>query len=114
MGQNRYDILIRRGRIVDGSGSPWFKSDVAIRDGQVAAIGRLVDATARRVIDADGRVVCPGFIDLHTHGDLAHLADPDAAPRVMQGVTTDVIGQDGLSYAPVSAESLAYFRAHTG
>jgi len=109
---NGYDILIRRGRVVDGSGSPWFRADVGIIGDRIAALGNLGDAPARRVINAEGRIVCPGFVDLHTHADLAHLAQPDAAPRVMQGVTTDVIGQDGLSYAPVNAETLAYFRAH--
>ncbi len=105
-----YDLLIRRGRIVDGSGSPWYVGDVAIKGDRIVAVGALGDASARRTIDAAGKVVSPGFIDLHTHGDLVHLAEPDAAPRVMQGVTTDVMGQDGLSYAPVDAPTLAYFR----
>ena len=105
-----YDILIRRGRVIDGSGSPWFIAEVALRGDRIADVGSLGGAAAHRVINAEGRVVCPGFIDLHTHGDLMHLAYPDAAPRVMQGVTTDTIGQDGLSYAPVTAASLAYFR----
>lgn len=105
-----YDILIRRGRVVDGSGSPWYVGDVAMKGNRIAAVGPLGDARARRTIDATGMVVCPGFVDLHTHGDLMHLAEPDAAPRVMQGVTTDVIGQDGLSYAPVDSPTLAHFR----
>ena len=109
MATDQYDILVRRGRIIDGTGSPWFIGDVGIVGDRIAAVGRLGDAVAPRVIDAAEKIVCPGFIDLHTHSDLAHLVDPDAAPRVMQGVTTDVIGQDGLSYAPVNDESLDYF-----
>jgi N-acyl-D-amino-acid deacylase len=109
MAADQFDIILRRGRIIDGTGNPWYIGDVGIVGDRIDAIGNLSDAGAKRSIDATGRVVCPGFIDLHTHGDLAHLADPDAAPRVMQGVTTDVIGQDGLSYAPVDAESLEYF-----
>lgn len=104
-----YDILIRNGQIVDGSGTPWFSGDVALRDDRIAAIGMVEPLYANRVIEARGKIVCPGFIDLHTHADLAHLADPDASPRVMQGVTTDVLGQDGLSYAPVTANSLEFF-----
>ncbi len=110
MSQGAFDILIRNGRILDGSGGPWYFGDLAIRGGIIAAVGYVGPATADRVIDAAGQIVSPGFIDLHTHGDFAHLADPDAAPRVMQGVTTDVIGQDGISYAPVNEESLRYFR----
>ena len=105
-----FDILIRGGRIVDGSGSPWYRGDAAVAGDRIAAVGALGGAPARRIVEAEGKVVCPGFVDLHTHGDLVHLANPDCAPRVMQGVTTDVIGQDGLSYAPVDGPTLAYFR----
>ena len=107
-----YDIVIRRGRIVDGTGSPWYVGDVAVAGDRIAAVGRLDDGAAHVKIDADGKVICPGFIDMHTHSDLVHLAEPDATPRVMQGVTTDVIGQDGLSYAPVNDKTLQYFRRH--
>src|ERR687886_649963 len=94
-----YDILIHGGHVVDGSGNPWFAADVAVKGGRIAAIGRLSGATASRVIDARGRVVAPGFIDLHTHSDLSVLADPTAQSKVRQGVTLDVLGES-TSVAP--------------
>ena len=94
-----YDILIRGGRIVDGSGNPWFAGDVAVRDGRIAAVGRLPNATASRLIDATGRIVAPGFIDLHTHSDISLLADGTAQSKVRQGVTLDVLGES-TSVAP--------------
>jgi dihydroorotase/N-acyl-D-amino-acid deacylase len=93
-----YDVLIRGGHIVDGAGNPWFAGDVGVKDGRIAAVGRLT-AAATRVIDATGRVVAPGFIDLHTHSDLSVLADPLAQSKVRQGVTLDVLGESS-SVAP--------------
>jgi N-acyl-D-amino-acid deacylase len=94
-----YDVLIRGGHIVDGTGNPWFAGAVAIKGDRIAAIGRLPDATASRVIDATGRIVAPGFIDLHTHSDLSLLADGTGQSKVRQGVTLDVIGES-TSVAP--------------
>ena len=88
-----FDVLIRGGRIVDGSGNPWFYGDVGIRGGQIAAVGRLANADATRVIDATGLVVAPGFIDLHTHSDNALLNDGDGQSKVRQGVTLDITGE---------------------
>src|SRR2546422_2146966 len=90
--QPAYDVLIRGGHVVDGSGNPWFAGDVAIRNGRIAAVGRLANGAATRVIDATGRIVAPGFIDLHTHSDLAVLDDPLAQSKIRQGVTLDVLG----------------------
>jgi len=84
-----YDLLIRGGRLVDGSGSPAVEGDVAVKDGRIARIGRLEGAQATRVIDAGGLVVAPGFIDLHTHSDLDLLADGTAQSKIRQGVTLD-------------------------
>ena len=95
----RYDIIIRGGHIVDGTGNPWFTGDVAIKDGKIAEIGVLGDATANRIIDAKGLVVTPGYIDLHTHSDLSLISDGNAESKVRQGVTLDVIGEEG-SMAP--------------
>ncbi len=99
-----YDVLIRGGQIVDGSGNPWFHGDVGIRDGRIKSVGRLVDAKASRIIEAEGLVVAPGFIDLHTRSDYALLADGLAQSKVREGVTLDVLGasttvapRDGLS-----------------
>ena len=95
------DLLLRGGRVVDGSGNPWFEADVGIRDGRIVAVGR-VGEPAARAIDAGSLVVCPGFIDMHTHSDLQLLVNPAHEAKVHQGVTLDVIGQDGLSYAPAT------------
>ena len=94
-----YDVLIRGGRIVDGTGNPWHAGDVAIKGGRIAAVGNLATATAARVIDASGRIVSPGFIDLHTHSDLTLLADGTAQSKVRQGVTLDIMGES-TSVAP--------------
>ncbi len=90
-----YDVLITGGRVVDGTGNPWFLADVGIRDGRIAAVGRLAlaGADAKRVIDATGLVVAPGFIDLHTHSDGALLRDGTAQSKVRQGVTLDITGE---------------------
>lgn len=75
-----YDLLIRNGRIVDGTGNPWFMADLAIREGRIVALGRL-QGRATRTIDASGLVVAPGFIDIHNHSDDAVVVDPDAQSR---------------------------------
>ena len=107
-----FDLIIRGGRIIDGSGSPWYYGDVGIRGDRIAVIGKLDQAEARRVIEADGRIVCPGFIDTHTHSDVMLLANPKHEPKVMQGVTTDLLGLDGLSFAPLSSANLQMVRRY--
>jgi N-acyl-D-amino-acid deacylase len=94
-----YDVVIRGGHVVDGTGNPWFSGDVAIKGGRIARVGRLTSATAARTIDAAGLVVAPGFIDLHTHSDTSLLADANAQSKVRQGVTVDVLGES-TSVAP--------------
>src|SRR3970040_1661403 len=94
-----YDLLIRGGRVIDGTGAAWFDADVGVEDGRSAAIGNLHDHAAREVIDAAGKVVTPGFIDMHTHSDLALLKDGRGLSKIHQGVTTEVIGEGG-SVAP--------------
>ncbi len=93
-----YDLVIRGGHIIDGTGNPWFAGDVAVKDGRIAAVGT-VNGSAARVVDAAGLVVAPGFIDLHTHSDMPLLEDGDAQSKVRQGVTLDVIGES-TSVAP--------------
>jgi N-acyl-D-amino-acid deacylase len=97
-----HDLLITDALVVDGTGAPGRTADVAITGDRIVAITPAGDgAQARRVIRADGRVLSPGFIDLHAHSDAAILVDHDHLAKVSQGVTCEVLGQDGLSYAPV-------------
>ena len=100
------DILITGGSIVDGTGGPRRPGAVAVDGDRI----RMLDAGAKaplagRTIDASGMVVAPGFIDLHSHGGLVILADPRHEPKVQQGVTTELVGVDGLSYAPFASQA---------
>jgi N-acyl-D-amino-acid deacylase len=95
-----YDLLVRGGRVVDGSGLPGYQADVGVRDGKVVEIGRL-KGSAARTIDADGLVVAPGFVDHHTHLDGQMLWDPYGTSEPQHGVTSVVMGNCGLSLAPV-------------
>jgi dihydroorotase/N-acyl-D-amino-acid deacylase len=96
-----FDLLIRNGRIVDGTGSPWYAGDLAIRDGRIAAVGRLGAVPARRTIDAAGKVVAPGFIDMLGQSELTILIDPRLPSKIFQGITTQITGEGG-SIAPLS------------
>jgi N-acyl-D-amino-acid deacylase len=102
-----YDLLITGGRLIDGTGLPWFWGDVAVQDGRIVAVGRLAGVVAQREIKADGRVVSPGFIDMHTHSDLQLLANPLHECKTRQGVTTEVVGHDGLGLAPLTPQVAA-------
>ncbi len=95
------DLLITNGTVIDGSGNPGFRAAVAI-DGDTVSLqrGDVSDVPADRTIDAAGRIVCPGFIDLHSHAPLTILGAPDHEPKVRQGVTTELVGIDGISHAP--------------
>jgi N-acyl-D-amino-acid deacylase len=96
-----YDTVVRNGRIIDGTGSPWYSGDIGIRDGRIAAIGNLTNAPARRTIDAHGMVVAPGFIDMLGQSELTILVDPHLPSKIYQGITTEITGE-GNSVAPVS------------
>src|SRR6266550_94100 len=108
-----FDILITGGRVVDGSGNPWFHADMGITGDRLTAVGPLGQAEARVRIDAAGKVVSPGFIDAHVHGDLMLLADPLHEPAIRQGVTTYLLGQDGVAMAPASPATLDHMRRYT-
>jgi N-acyl-D-amino-acid deacylase len=97
-----FDVLIRNGRVIDGTGSPWFKADVAIRRGKIAKVGRCRVDQADRVIDATGFVVSPGFIDIHQHGEIHLVINPNAESLIRQGITTMVGGNCGWSAAPIT------------
>jgi dihydroorotase/N-acyl-D-amino-acid deacylase len=98
----RYDLLITNAKIVDGSGAPWYRGDIAIEDGRIAAVGLLGGAAAVQKIDAGGLVVSPGFIDIHTHARRGIFEDPAAQNYIRQGVTTLIEGNDGSSPLPLA------------
>lgn len=95
-------ILIKHGTVIDGTGTSPRKADVLVKWGRIIEVGNLEGAEADIIIDATGQVVCPGFIDTHVHSDLNLLKDPLHVSGLSQGITTEVLGQDGLSYAPLS------------
>jgi N-acyl-D-amino-acid deacylase len=105
-----YDLVIRNGRLIDGTGSPWYSADLAIRGGRIAAIGRLDGARAKRVVDAGGHVVAPGFIDMLGQSELAILANPSLPSKIFQGITTEITGEGG-SPAPLTDAIVAADRA---
>ncbi|WP_428935285.1 N-acyl-D-amino-acid deacylase family protein [Streptomyces sp. ACT015] len=111
------ELVIRDADVVDGSGGPSYRADVVVDGGRIVSIVQEAAAagcqrpTARRELDAAGLVVAPGFIDMHAHSDLALLRDPDHSAKAAQGVTLEVLGQDGLSYAPVDDRTLAEVRS---
>jgi dihydroorotase/N-acyl-D-amino-acid deacylase len=104
--RSEFDIIIRRGRIIDGTGSPWYSADLGIRDGKIAAIGELVEAKSGQVIDAQGRVVAPGFIDMLGQSELSILVEPRLPSKIYQGITTEITGE-GSSVAPLNDELIS-------
>ena len=98
-----HDLVIENARIVDGSGSPWYHGHLGITDGNIEVVerGHRHDLSGERVIDIDQDIIAPGFIDTHSHSDLEAFTDPTLAPKVRQGITTEILGQDGYSMAPL-------------
>ncbi|MGA7375773.1 MAG: amidohydrolase family protein, partial [Candidatus Sulfotelmatobacter sp.] len=96
-----FDLVITNGHIIDGTGSPWYSGDVGIRDGKVAAIGNLAAAPRKRTIDAGGKVVAPGFIDMLGQSELSILVDPRLPSKIYQGITTEITGE-GSTVAPLN------------
>ncbi|CAN5118695.1 D-aminoacylase [soil metagenome] len=105
-----FDVLIEGGLVIDGTGAPRLRADVGVSGGRIAVVGTLDGERARRTIDAAGLHVCPGFVDMHAHSDLQLLADPSWDVKLAQGVTLEVIGQDGLGLAPITRETGAELR----
>ena len=107
-----YDIVIVNGHVIDGTGSPWYAADIGIRDGKVAAIGRLAGAQAKQTIDAQGKVVAPGFIDMLGQSELTVLVEPTLPSKIFQGITTELTGEGGsaapLNDAIVKADKVDY------
>jgi N-acyl-D-amino-acid deacylase len=111
-----FDLVILNGHVIDGTGSPWYSGDIGIRDGRIAAIGSLAHAAAKRRIDARGRVVAPGFIDMLGQSELTILVNPHVPSKIYQGITTEITGE-GDSAAPLSdalirADHLSYEHYH--
>src|SRR6185437_14039335 len=94
-------VVILHGHIVDGTGSPWYSGDLGIRDGHIATIGDLENAPAKQKIDARGRIVAPGFIDMLGQSELTILVDPRLPSKIYQGITTEITGEGG-SVAPLN------------
>ena len=101
-----YDLVIRNGRIVDGTGSPWYRGDLGIRGGHIAAIGLLEGAAARQTVDAAGMVVAPGFIDMLGQSELTVLVNPSLPSKIFQGITTEITGE-GSSAGPLNDQIIA-------
>jgi len=106
-----FDLVIKNGLIIDGTGNPWFKNDIAVKDGKIVKIGSF-RGRGEIEIDVKGMVVSPGFIDIHNHSDLTILAYPNAESYVMQGVTTAVVGNCGLSMAPLNPNNLELLKRY--
>lgn len=102
----QFDLIIRNGHIIDGTGSPWYAGDVAVRDGRIAAVGSLAGARARQTIDAAGKVVAPGFIDMLGQSDLTILVNAHLPSKIFQGITTEITGE-GASAAPLNDSIIA-------
>lgn len=105
------DLVLTGGKVIDGAGNAPISADIAVADGQILAIGDLTGVHAARRIDVSGLYVCPGFIDMHAHSDLAVLSDRAHLAKLSQGFTTEVLGQDGLSYAPADERILPGLQA---
>src|SRR5215475_8839551 len=101
-----FDLVITNGHIIDGSGSPWYSGDLGIRDGKIAAIGNLSAAPRQRTIDAAGKVVAPGFIDMLGQSEMTILVDPRLPSKIFQGITSEITGE-GNSIAPLNDAIIA-------
>jgi len=110
-----FELVVRNAKIVDGSRNPWFKGDVGINKGKIVYMGKVQDdVEANQIIDAQGRVLAPGFIDIHSHYDLSLFRDPVMLSALQQGVTTNVFCQCGLSPAPIRTDRIADIDKYTG
>lgn len=110
--RSRIDMkrLIKNGQIIDGSGNPGYRGDILLSEGKIEKIAPSIECEGAQVIDACGLAVAPGFIDTHSHSDLQILVEPEVTPKVMQGITTEVLGQDGISMAPLPKEYISPWR----
>ena len=107
-----FDIVIKRGRVVDGTGKLSLRADIGIAGGKIMKVGNLHQEEAKTTIDAKDLIVSPGFIDMHSHADLQLLDEPDNQAKIRQGITTQVIGSCGLSIAPYNKANLAFLKEY--
>lgn len=107
-----FDLVIRNGKIVDGTGGPWFKADLSCKDGVIAQINNLAEAQAKNEVDAAGKIVTPGFIDAHSHTDFIAAVINNSDSRIHQGVTTEIVGMCGRTPAPVASDKLDHLKNH--
>ncbi|MBL7168577.1 D-aminoacylase [Candidatus Bathyarchaeota archaeon] len=105
------DLVIEGGRIVDGTGKASYTGDITVSEGKIVEVG-VIHGGAERRINAKGLVVAPGFIDSHSHSDLMLIAEPEAKQKIMQGITTEMVGQDGLGEAPIREEDIENWRSY--
>src|SRR5690625_83571 len=96
-----YDLIIKNAKIIDGTGSPWFYADIGIKGDTINKIGKIPSKQGKNDIDVKKQIVSPGFIDMHTHSDLIVLDESLIEAKVRQGITTDLLGQDGVAAAPL-------------
>ena len=108
-----FDVLIENGEIIDGSGQEGFRADVGILNGKIAAIGNLKGQEAAERVEAAGLTVTPGFVDIHCHSDSVLFKTPREQSKILQGVTTETIGNCGLSAAPVNPDTLDLLQKYT-
>jgi len=106
------DIVIKNGKIIDGTGNPWFRGDLGIKNGKISKIGHLGKGHDAKVIDAQNLIVCPGFIDIHSHSDIAIFFDNALQSTIRQGITTSLLGNCGDNLAPVPADKMAEYLKH--
>lgn len=106
------DLLIKNGQVIDGTGTPAVKMDIAINDGKIVDIAPVLDLDSDKIIDATGLVVCPGFVDIHSHTDATIIVNPRAESKIRQGVTTEVVGNCGMSAAPLTTKFMSDLKDH--
>ena len=108
-----YDVLIKNGKIISGLGNPWYYGDIVIKDNKIVKISRFSkEITAAKTINAEGLYITPGFIDGHSHSDLFILTHPLAEQKIMQGITTEIVGMDGMSVAPIDEVNISDWKKH--
>ncbi|WIF77581.1 amidohydrolase family protein [Citrobacter braakii] len=102
--------IFKNGNVIDGTGSEGRIADVMVDEGRIVAIGQIDVGVNEQVIDATGKIICPGFIDTHTHSDLSAIINPALSAKIRQGITTELLGQDGVALAPLPEEYIPAWR----